>query len=86
MRSVLARSALHWAMALGPAAAVVAYLAVHYGPSVGFGTALALGLVSGVGVVGLTAVVLAWLPWTLERLGARRLSAWLRTWWDQDAR
>ena len=39
-----------------------------------------------VGIFGLTGVFLAWFPWTVERLGFRGFGAWLRTWWDEDAR
>jgi hypothetical protein len=39
-----------------------------------------------VGIVGLTAVFMAYFPATVERLGFRKFGAWLRTWWDEDAK
>lgn len=45
-----------------------------------------LALFVGVGIVGLSAVFIAHFPATVERLGFRQCGAWLRTWWDEDAR
>ncbi len=73
-------------MAFGPAAAWLAFALRRYGPSRGYGRVLALALIAAVGIVGLTAVFIAHFPATVERLGFRRFGAWLRTWWDEDAR
>ncbi len=86
MASHRTRAALSWLMTLGPAAGWVAFALWHYGPTRGWRPVLELALFVAVGLVGLAAVVVAWLPWTLERLGLVRLAAWLRTWWDEDAR
>jgi hypothetical protein len=47
---------------------------------------LALSLFVGLGIVGSTAVFIAFFPVTVERLGFKVFSAWLRTWWDEDAK
>lgn len=47
---------------------------------------VALALFVAVGIVGLTGVFMAWFPWTVERLGLTGFGAWLRTWWDEDAK
>lgn len=73
-------------MGYGPAAAWVAFALARYGPTRGYAPVLALALVVGVGVLGLTAVAIAYVPFLVERAGCRRLGAWLRTWWDEDAR
>jgi hypothetical protein len=86
MRRVSARAVLNWAMAFGPAAAWVGWVVARYGPQAGWARALALGTFTGLGVLGVTALLIAYLPFTVERLGFRRLGAWLRTWWDEDAR
>jgi len=79
------RNPLAWAISLGPAVACLAWLGIAYGPRLGYPVALAIGAVTGVGVLGLTALVVAYLPAALERLGFKRFVAWLRTWWDEDA-
>ena len=81
------RGALAWILALAPALAWVAWVVLRYGPErLGFGRALALGLFTGLGVLGLTALLVAYLPFTLERLGLLRLARLLRSVWDEDAR
>ncbi len=54
--------------------------------ALGTGRALALAAFTGLGVLGLSALVLAWTPALLERAGLRRAAAWLRRHWDEDAR
>ncbi len=73
-------------MGYGPAAAWVAFVLARYGPRIGYGAAAALGLFTGLGVLGLTALFVAYFPSTVERLGFRRLGAFLRRFWDEDAR
>lgn len=73
-------------MAFGPALAWVAFAMWRYGPTRGYWPVLGLALVAGIGIVGLTAVFIGYFPWAVERLGFRRFGAWLRTWWDEDAR
>ena len=80
------RDVLAWVMACGPAVLWVAYAIWRYGPSRGYGPVAGLAVFVGVGVLGLTAVFIAWFPFTVERLGFRRFAAWLRTWWDEDAK
>lgn len=70
----------------GPGLAWFAAVAVRYRASPDRGAALALGAVTAVGVVGLSGVFLAWFPYAVERFGLRRFGAWLRRWWDEDAR
>ncbi len=78
-----ARTAISSLMAFGPAVAWVAFAVWRYGrtwPVVG------LILFVAVGIFGLTGVFMAWFPWTVERLGLKSFGAWLRTWWDEDAK
>jgi hypothetical protein len=83
----LARQAFVRTIAYGPAAAWILWVVLHWGQtSLGYPRALAIGVFSGLGVLGLSAVVLAWLPFVLERAGLRRAGASLRRWWDEDAR
>jgi len=79
------RTVLAWAISLGPAVAILGWFGFAYGPSLGYPVALAIGAFTGVGVLGLTVLVVAYLPAALERLGFERFVAWLRTWWDEDA-
>ena len=81
--SARTRTIISSIMAYGPAVAWVALAIWKYGrgwPVIG------LIVMVAVGIFGLTGVLLAWLPWTVEKLGFERLGAWLRTWWDEDAR
>jgi hypothetical protein len=76
---------LTWPLVLLPAVACEVLLVVRLGPSRGhLQVALAGLLVSG-GVLGLTVVVLAFLPRGLERAGLPRLAAWFRRHGDGDA-
>ena len=70
----------------GPALAWVAWMTLRYRGAIGLGRALALACFTGLGVLGLSALVLAWTPALLERAGLRRAGAWLRRTWDEDAR
>lgn len=71
----------------GPALATFVAVLLLRGPTAeGWGPTLAVGFLLGLGVLGLSALVLAWLPWTLERIGQPRLAARLRRRWDEDAR
>ena len=74
------------AMVYGPAVAWVVLAVRRWGPTRGWWPVLGLALFVGVGILGLTAVFVAYFPATVERLGLRRFGAWLRTWWDEDAR
>jgi hypothetical protein len=81
-----ARSLLTPLVGFGPALAWVAWMTLRYQPLLGWGRALALAAFTGLGVLGLSSLVLAWTPWLLERAGFRRGGAWLRKHWDEDAR
>ena len=70
----------------GPALAWIAWMTLRYRGAIGVGRALALACFTGLGVLGLSALVLAWTPSLLERAGLRRAGAWLRRHWDEDAR
>ncbi len=70
----------------GPALAWIAWVTLRYRGTIGLGRALALACFTGLGVLGLSALVLAWTPALLERAGLRRAGAWLRRYWDEDAR
>lgn len=70
----------------GPALAWMAWVTLRYRDALGTGQALALAWITGMGVLGLSALVLAWTPRLLERAGLRRAAAWLRRHWDEDAR
>lgn len=71
----------------GPALASFVAVLLLRGPTAeGWGPTVVVGLMLGLGVLGLSALVLAWLPWTLERMGQPRIAAWLRRHWDEDAR
>jgi len=77
---------LTWVVGFGPALAWVVLFTAHFGPTRGYGTALAAAAVSGLGVLGLSALVLAFLPAGLERVGWKGLADLLRRAWDRDAR
>jgi hypothetical protein len=82
-----ARRAVVALVGFGPGLLCVAWVALAYGPGpLGWPLAVSLGAVVGLGVVGLCALVLAWLPFALERAGQVRAAAWLRRYWDEDAR
>ena len=70
----------------GPALAWVTWMTLRYRGAIGPGRAVALACFTGLGVLGLSALVLAWTPALLERVGLRRAGAWLRRYWDEDAR
>ncbi len=80
------RDLISVAMAYGPAVLWMALAVWKLGPARGYGSVLPFALLVGIGVFGLSGVLLAWFPWTMERLGFDRFAAWLRTWWDEDAR
>ena len=70
----------------GPAILWVIALTLHFQVVLGPWRALAVAAFTGLGVLGLSALVLAWTPALLERVGLRRAAAWLRRYWDEDAR
>jgi len=70
----------------GPAVAWIAWVTWRHAPTIGPGRAFALAAFTGLGVLGLSALVLAWTPWLLERAGLGALAARLRRHWDEDAR
>lgn len=81
------RDALAWLVALGPGVGVAAWVTLRWGAGpLGHGRALLFGALLGLGAVGLSSLVLAWLPWSLTRLGFAAAARWLRAWWDPDAR
>jgi hypothetical protein len=63
----------------------VTALTLHYGPTRGYAPVILVALLSGLGVLGLSALTLAYLPAGLERAGLRRAAAALRRAWDRDA-
>jgi hypothetical protein len=77
-------------MGFGSAVAWVVFAITRYGSVLGyvwtFVLAVMLGVTVSVGVLGFIAFLLACLPWTVERLGLRRLGAWLRTRRDRNER
>lgn len=80
------RRILSWLIAFGPAATWLVVAVVKLSPSHGYWPFLGLALMVAFGIFGLSGVVLAWFPWTMDRIGLTRFAAWLRTWWDEDAR
>jgi hypothetical protein len=70
----------------GPALVWVAWVTLRLRGAIGPGTALVVAAFTGLGVLGLSSLVLAWTPALLERTGLRRAGAWLRRYWDEDAR
>jgi hypothetical protein len=73
-------------IAYGPAIACVAWVLARVGRSQGFALASLVAALVGLGVLGLSALTLAYLPATLELLGLPGLAGRLRRWWDRDAR
>jgi hypothetical protein len=73
-------------VAYGPAVACVTWVLARIGPERGFALASLVAALVGLGVLGLSALTLAYLPAALEILGLRDLAARLRRWWDRDAR
>jgi hypothetical protein len=83
---VRARRVVTAVVGFGPAIAWVAWITLTFRPALGWGRALAIAAFTGLGVLGLSSLVLAWTPAILERMGLRRAGAWLRRYWDEDAR
>jgi apolipoprotein N-acyltransferase len=77
---------LAWVIGFGPALACAAWVLVRLGPDHGFALAALVAGLLGLGVLGLSALTLAFLPATLERLGLGGLASHLRRRWDRDAR
>ena len=84
--SVRLRTATSWLMGYGPAVLWVGLATARLHSRLGYGRALAFGLFTGLGVLGFTSLFVAYFPSTVERLGLERFGAWLRRWWDEDAR
>jgi hypothetical protein len=73
-------------LAYGPALATFVVLTARFGPSaLGWWRAAGLAAFTALGVLGLTALVIAYLPVSLERIGLRRAGTFLRRFWDEDA-
>jgi hypothetical protein len=83
---VRARRVVVALVGFGPALLWVIGMTLRFRGALGTGRALALAAFTGLGVLGLSALVLAWTPSLLERAGMRRAAAWLRRYWDEDAR
>jgi hypothetical protein len=77
---------LTWPLVLLPAVACEALLVYRLGPGRGYGRVAALGLLVSAGVLGITVLLLAFLPGALERAGLPRLAAWFRRHGDGDVR
>jgi hypothetical protein len=84
---VMIRRAVTAAVGFGPALLCLGWIALRYGPTeLGWPAALALGAAPALGLLGLSALALAWLPRALELAGLERAAAALRRVWDEDAR
>jgi hypothetical protein len=83
---VRARDVVTGMVGFGPALGWAAWMTFRYEPVLGWGRAVALAAFTGLGVLGLSSLVLAWTPWLLEHAGFSRGGAWLRKYWDEDAR
>jgi hypothetical protein len=86
MANERARSAVTLAVGFGPALAWATWMTLRYAPVLGWGRSFALAAFTGMGVLGLSSLALAWTPWILDRAGLPRAGAWLRRYWDEDAR
>jgi hypothetical protein len=80
------RRLISWTIAYGPAAAWLVVAVVKLGPTRGYWPFLGLAAMVAFGIFGLSGVFLAWFPWAMDQIGAARFAAWLRTWWDEDAK
>jgi len=83
---VRARRVVVALVGFGPAVLWVIGMTLQFRVVLGTWRALAVAAFTGLGVLGLSALVLAWTPALLERVGLRRAAAWLRRYWDEDAR
>ncbi len=81
-----ARRVVPWVVGFGPALAWVVLVTLRLERPLGLPRALALACFTGLGVLGISALVLAWTPRLLERVGLGSAAAWLRRHWDEDAR
>lgn len=84
--SARTRTLIASAMGYGPAALWVAFAVARWHGRLGYPRAAALGAFTGLAVLGGSALFLAYCPAAVERAGFARFGAWLRTWWDEDAR
>jgi hypothetical protein len=83
---VQARRVVVALVGFGPAILWVIALTLQFRVVLGTWRAVAVAAFTGLGVLGLSALVLAWTPALLERAGLRRAGTWLRRYWDEDAR
>ena len=81
-----ARTLFAFALGYGPALLSVGFALRRYGRSLGYLVALPLSLAVGIGVLGLSGLFLAYFPLGMKRLGFTRFSAFLRSFWDEDAK
>jgi hypothetical protein len=73
-------------MLYGPASVWAVFAVIQYAPRIGYARTAVLAFMVGFGILGLTAVFIAYFPSTVERVGWRRFGVWLRTFWDEDAK